>query len=313
MLKAQVPNFIPKEGLKGWYPLDGNANSLVTDSMKNGQEYFISYVEDRKGNPNKAAYFGTDSSHIIIDSALKNLNINKPVSFAFWLKTTPDSDPDFFKFNRRMVEIEIVQGIMYFGIQQVDVNVLGLFNYRDFFLTSNIYDTAHANNEWNHISCVFSDSMMYIYKNGSLVTSDYILLPTFENPELMAGRPAILGGSLVAFKGMMDDLGFWEKALTETEVMQMYAGYTTSLSKVEDNGFGIQVYPNPVAEGIIHVRTADNSPIDLLLFDIAGKLIEHKSGVSNEFNWNVNSLNSGVYTLVANSKEGKSTHKIVMP
>ena len=53
---AQVPDYVPTEGLVGWYPLDGNALDFSSLS-NNGSVHGATPTLDRYGNENGALNF----------------------------------------------------------------------------------------------------------------------------------------------------------------------------------------------------------------------------------------------------------------
>ena len=64
---AQVPSYIPKDSLVGWWPFNGNANDLSSNG-NNGNVNGASLTNDRKGKPNAAYQFNGSSNYISIPS-----------------------------------------------------------------------------------------------------------------------------------------------------------------------------------------------------------------------------------------------------
>jgi len=63
MAKAQVPNYIPADSLKGWWPFNGNANDN-SPNANNGTVNGAVLTNDRFNSPNKAYAFNAVSSNI---------------------------------------------------------------------------------------------------------------------------------------------------------------------------------------------------------------------------------------------------------
>ena len=55
-LMAQVPNYVPTNGLVGWWPFNGNAND-ESGNGNNGTVNGATLTTDRFGNANKAYSF----------------------------------------------------------------------------------------------------------------------------------------------------------------------------------------------------------------------------------------------------------------
>tara|TARA_R110002012_G_scaffold296334_1_gene493602 strand:- start:838 stop:2490 length:1653 start_codon:yes stop_codon:yes gene_type:complete len=70
------------------------------------------------------------------------------------------------------------------------------------------------------------------------------------------------------------------------------------------------VYPNPVNNGIVTIKSNSNSAINVTVFDILGKQVL-KSNVSNN-TLNVSTLKSGVYILNINQNNTSITKKLVI-
>ncbi|MFN5295437.1 MAG: hypothetical protein ACK5BL_07905, partial [Flavobacteriales bacterium] len=83
-LLAQVPSYVPTDGLVGWWPFNGNAN----DESGNGNDGVVNgatLTEDRCGNSAYAYDFNTLSS--FIETPLVGPTGQNPRSIAFWFQT----------------------------------------------------------------------------------------------------------------------------------------------------------------------------------------------------------------------------------
>ena len=58
-LNAQIPSYVPSNGLKAWYPFSGNANDLSGNNF-NGNVAGAQLSTDRNGNTNAAYLFGNN-------------------------------------------------------------------------------------------------------------------------------------------------------------------------------------------------------------------------------------------------------------
>jgi hypothetical protein len=88
---AQVPSFVPTNGLVGWWPFNGNAND-ESGNGNNGTVNGATLTTDRFGNANSAYFFNGNSSnspYIIANSPINN-NTASSFSFSIWLnKSNP--------------------------------------------------------------------------------------------------------------------------------------------------------------------------------------------------------------------------------
>lgn len=73
---------------------------------------------------------------------------------------------------------------------------------------------------------------------------------------------------------------------------------------------GLQIYPNPVSNGILYVSTENNSDKNIQIFDILGKQVFNTLTSSESVN--ISNLNSGIY-IIRITEEGKTaTRKLVV-
>ncbi|MFM7105117.1 MAG: hypothetical protein ACKOW8_06310 [Flavobacteriales bacterium] len=70
---AQVPSYVPTDGLVGWWPFNGNAND-ESGNGNNGMVNGATLAEDRFGNVNAAFSFNSVPDRVEIGSTLNPTN-----------------------------------------------------------------------------------------------------------------------------------------------------------------------------------------------------------------------------------------------
>jgi hypothetical protein len=249
-VKAQnIPSYVPKDGLVGWYPFNGNAN----DESGNGNHGSVNgatLITDRSGNANSAYFFDNDSIKIKI----KNLLINSSsLSFSGWFKSNiktnefgfPDLSgqqivPDnayIFKYgNTKEILGSSIQKNGYLNLYYN--KYLNSNNYVNFSLT---YETFHANN-WNFITITYNGDTLKTYING-----------TYYKPQNKSKIKFNVIDSLITvgkmFNGTIDDISIHKRALTINEVEQLFYGQPrcqTSNVKIELISNGVLCEGTPV-------------------------------------------------------------------
>jgi hypothetical protein len=86
--------------------------------------------------------------------------------------------------------------------------------------------------------------------------------------------------------------------------------YSPTLRLDENTISGLNVYPNPVKDGVLYITTDANAERTVTVFDVVGKQVLNTT--TSESAINVANLNSGVY-LVQITEEGKTaTKKLVI-
>jgi hypothetical protein len=234
-LIAQVPNYVPTNGLVGWWPFNGNAND-ESGNGNNGTVNGATLITDRFGNANKAYSFDGIDDYIQI---IYNLSLTSKVgTISTWIKSNGNINND--------------QRLIYGQGQGRPCLVVNQANNRKARLqwhqqlngspsgwamvtsTSNI-----DNSQWINIVGVYDTSNLSIYINGILeatYSSSYNQWNCSQyNFHIGAFNATSIacGGSLgisQAFNGKIDDIGIWNRALTQDEITALYTGCVNNLS-----------------------------------------------------------------------------------
>jgi hypothetical protein len=80
---AQIPTYVPANGLVGWWPFNGNAN----DESGNGNHGTVNgatLTADRFGNANMAYYFSSAGCATYIACNINTASITSGVTIGFW-------------------------------------------------------------------------------------------------------------------------------------------------------------------------------------------------------------------------------------
>ncbi len=97
-----------------------------------------------------------------------------------------------------------------------------------------------SNNTWTHIAVVQDGVQPKVYKNGVEVPITFTVstdktawfsdLPSLDNGRIGCGNQNNLG-DIQFFNGSIDEVGFWNTALTSTQVAEIYNATSTNLTK----------------------------------------------------------------------------------
>jgi hypothetical protein len=217
---AQIPTYVPANGLVGWWPFNGNAN----DESGNGNHGTVNgatLTQDRFGNANMA--YGFDGVDDKITAG--NYNITSDFSISFWcnLQTSNFQYPIGLGININNT-VDLYKG---FGIGYSSTNppCNGLGNSKYF-----IYDAVSTCNSWiemnnttpintwTYITATRNNNLISLYKNGVLdVSSSSLNLPGILN--LYFGSRS---DDFAFYQGSLDDIGIWNRALTACEIQDLY-------------------------------------------------------------------------------------------
>jgi hypothetical protein len=222
-LWAQVPSYVPKNGLVGWWPFNGNANDESGNGNNGTIVGSITPTADRFGNPNKSYSF-SGNGHVQLPS------INLP-SFTInvWVKRLPKVSGSYNTIICKHYSASFTNSSY----------LLYSESYQDDFCTPNIYYTSTTNkpasiyatgsswcdNNWHMITGVLNSSALKIYFDGVLINSASGAIAKSTNFPTLIGA-AYSNSGVVGNQnfGQIDDVGFWNIALTQQEITALYKG-----------------------------------------------------------------------------------------
>jgi hypothetical protein len=221
-MAQNVPNYLPTNGLVGWWPFNGNAN----DESGNGNIGTVNGAllsTDRFNQNNKSYSFGGNQQGIIINQNIFNVGSgNISFSISLWLLSDLNINSTGEVINNR-VDAGGTNYNYRFNLNnnsnQPSYRMLSFINPN--IAQSNSAPNILVNQVWNHIVLIgdISQNQMRIYRDGLLIaTSSNILSPNLSNPTKI-GYMSNLDPS---FKGKIDDIGIWNRVLTQQEITDLY-------------------------------------------------------------------------------------------
>ena len=248
---AQLPSYVPTNGLVGWWPFTGNANDLSVNG-NNGTVNGATLTADRFGNANQAYSFDGINDNIDIG----NLNLgqaSQSFTVSVWFKTivSPSgygyliSDYSSFSGGDNIFSFHLGQsftnGTVYFDKQ----------NMPSYFFQS---QTLAGLEQWNNIVIVSNAStgIVEFYLNGSYISqllvnsstvNNQVTVPYYNaNNNFSSGQFFRFGCDLYNgilqefYNGSLDDIGIWNRALTQQEVTNLYnANYSPQATLIATN------------------------------------------------------------------------------
>ena len=228
---AQVPNYVPTNGLVGWWPFNGNAND-ESGNLNSGNVNGATLNIDRFGNTNSSYSF--DGINDFIDlgttSSLNSLQLNYTVSY--WINK---SDND-----NGMVIASYAAGFAGAGWRYHSA-VRGDSVDSRFMRSDNInWAINYSNqgsiilNDWINICNVRNGINFSTYINGILSSNTIVPNVSINNAPQNTLATTKIGVNWPSvteyFGGRIDDIGIWNRALTECEIADLYNAQLGSFS-----------------------------------------------------------------------------------
>jgi hypothetical protein len=231
--QAQVPSYVPTNGLINYWPFSGNAN----DASGNGNNGTVSGATlgiDRNGNSNSCYDFNGQGDFIQCQPLLQ-LDNSPYMTLSCWFKIEgQNTNLDCVNGCAQYLMsqgLDAATGNSFFGLaynQSVVPYAFGIANgYSNLFINS-LAGSADFSS-WNHLVFVFSFGVNKLYLNGSLVaTNNYMGVVSSPNLPLFFGKYNGDASFPYYLNGKLDDIGVWNRALTEAEVGDLFIGCAVS-------------------------------------------------------------------------------------
>lgn len=219
---AQVPDYVPTEGLVDWWPLDGNATNFAGDN--DGAIEGCLPAENRFGEASKALFFDGQDDRVSLDTFFGGQQM-PAVSYSLWFNSVGSSDEQFLSGKEgfwRTIYIRLTSAndIRFGGTSQ------GVY----FGVTSD--EQAFELDTWHHLVVTFEDAIITLFLDGNQIAQGASTANLLDYQFYAAGNSTatnyfgaihpVSSGLVHFFNGKMDDFGLWDRALTEEEITALY-------------------------------------------------------------------------------------------
>lgn len=222
LAQAQVPAYVPAIGLQGWWPFTGNANDQ-SGNGNNGTVYGAALTTDRNASVNCAYMFNGTTDYI--SCILSSLPVgNAPRSIAAWMSTT--SGPIPTNIDPTVITIAA------YGVNTVGNVVFGQFvrasTGKGYFESGSAQNQMNSlttinDGSWHHVVLTYGGpgTRVKMYIDGLAEDSTAILSLATGNSFFGIGKSPWTN---TYYQGKIDDVGFWNRALTKSEITNLYYG-----------------------------------------------------------------------------------------
>jgi hypothetical protein len=221
---GQVPNYVPTDGLVGWWPLDGNINDYSVNSLNGSSNAIFSMGHD--GIQNTAVSLNGNNQMITLPGS--NLYNTDNFTIHFWTKAN--------NYNiHNKIQYGVTAGAGRFALNWSSTAL----SYSPFTCTGQYAPAGNGTsasglniNTWYNVVYTISGNTTNFYLNGVLIDSqsNASSLSCFQtNMNLYFGGD-ILGGEIEYYSGFFDDIGVWNRVLSANEVFTLYNGCQQTIS-----------------------------------------------------------------------------------
>ena len=303
-MAQNIPSYVPKDGLVGYWPFNGNAND-ESGNGNNGTVNGATLSADRNGKENSAYSFDGVSNFITINNNILNNKI--PTSFAISLWVDFDTTKQC-----EIISNRYGQDCGYnYRLLKLDNKLIFGNHIANPWTWDSCSTELNSTSEWNQITFMYdlNDKRLKLYLNGKFVGANNTNIWFDGNNPTIIG--ALLGCGQGSFysKGTFDDIAIYNRALTEQEINALYTGCTNETatsssfnSLLFTNGNAISVAAEPQG-GVFTGTSIENNQF------IPSKAKIGSNKVKYNFKNSQGCADSTVFNMVVADTVGKSCTK----
>jgi hypothetical protein len=239
-----IPNYLPTNGLVGWWPFKGNAN----DESGNGNHGTVNgalLTVDRFGH-NASSYFFDGLSNFIEVPHSSSITVQNGITISCWFKADNSSTGS----TQTLISKGVQSAFWNYGIS-LNNNGVACYNYTGYGVGSlNVMNSQtwhhvlfsidiNANSMYEYIDGVIQPTLYNINSNAILTDFQY-LINSCCTAKLTFGKNS---GGQAFFKGSIDEIAIYNRMLSQQEITTLYQGTSTQTGSV---GINTRT-PNPSA------------------------------------------------------------------
>ena len=241
---AQLPSYLPADGLMAWWPFNGNAND-ESGNGNHGNVYGATSTSNRFGLANSAMSFNGSNNYISVPYS-NTIGVQQEITVSFWVY-----------FNGGSCGPRIMQSMPWGQCGGYTIATNSSSNSSRYFYTN--FDNCSvgvlssssptiSGLSWKHV--VWSASgltgISTMYFDGVLVDTD--VTNSFFSSVNYFNRPLTIGNidpnSCDWFGGFLDDIAIYNRALTEQEIQNLFTA--TNTGNTVDTGDGAAPLPQGI-------------------------------------------------------------------
>lgn len=240
-----VPSYVPSSGLVSYWGFGNTTNDYTTNSNNGTIVGSSGFVADRFGNVNSAFGFVANTDIVCTTNSFNNIQV---FSISLWFKTSNSG----FVFGSN--NGQCTHGGMWDRYVYIKPN-----GNAEFYVFSGTqqYCTATGNyndNLWHNAVAVLSPAGMKLYIDGVL-SGQNNATTSAQNYVGYWRMGGLQSGGINTLIGNVDDIGLWNRALTQDEITNLFYSDAGCGSLVINTGVlsfnplvynnTVTIYPNP--------------------------------------------------------------------
>lgn len=238
------------DGLISYWMADGNAN----DSSGSNHGVLYNGVSFQPGMNGQAFHFDGIDDYVKISSPTELPLAKEPRTIAFWFKPERLFDDDY----------QVMFSYGSFSATHLFSLGLDKLNQRTYvgqFGTSVFGNPANLNT-WLHLAATYDGTTYKLYENGNLVKTGYMTTNTYSGDLFFGTQFGYFDGTdcgeagNCTFKGLIDDIQIYNRALTGDEITQVFGTLPTGNVRISPEvEYGEEYNPEDHNPRNMYIRT----------------------------------------------------------
>lgn len=288
---AQVPGNVPAAGLVAWYPLNNSVVDAGPNGL-NGSASGSSAAADRFGSSGAASFFNGFSYDQVPSNALFNTGTGMTVTA--WVQLT-DANANQKVIGR--VNGSFNSGYI-FGVEGGQVHP-------EVWNSSGVAHTFSAgfipSGQWTHVAITWAtNGYLVAYVNSIAVDSIAAGaegIGSNSEPLIIGGSPWSQSPLYFGVFGSLDDIGIWDRALSPSEISDVFSSGTTGVQQVVASRSAV-LYPVPAERSTTIMAPSELAGQPYWFVDATGRTMVQGRLEGGTTEVDVERLSAGVYSVV---------------
>ena len=226
---AQIPSYVPTNGLVGWWPFNGNANDESGNGNHLTNNNGVTFGIDRFGINNGTVVFN-GVNQTLSKSYPNIISGNSDRTLSCWINQSSLSS------SLGISLINLSEGTIGNCYTSSSLETAGGLN-SGFLFWKRCNDAGwsfnRSLNTWYHLVLTFSNNLVSLYINNSLINTFTLNSPTNTNAiNFIVGGGNNNNGANGFWIGKIDDISIFNRVLSFQEISALYSSCTTPTATI---------------------------------------------------------------------------------
>ncbi|MBL7811401.1 MAG: T9SS type A sorting domain-containing protein [Bacteroidetes bacterium] len=309
---------IPQQGLLAYFSFDDSSmesKNPVVRALPSGQQpatHLGRWATDHNGRSKSALYANNNSGlRLNYKDSFTGLRTDSAITIALWgfAEVTQDNSyPGVVTLNNGSnTKNAFTIGLGLSGGMTLNAGI-GTKSFSSTKYTSTSVSSQFAG-QWHHVVMTYDGTDLKLYLDSQLMNSSAVsglIDYSGMNAEIHIGHHANGYG----FKGFIDDVAIYRRALSIAEIKQLYVHKSNTASVGEISRSSVKLYPNP-ANAVCKVE-ADAEILSLTVRNSAGTVVHQLNHLSgSQYIMDVQGWAAGLYMVEVQTVKGIAAGKIL--